>query len=230
MTSVLSEPERLGKGVYAAAEIARFAVLQFHDGAMTTERAERWLRGVVDDHEHTAGQPDYSFKALISVFTIEALRRQGVPLQRIRRAQQQLQEITGDPLPFARGAIFTDNRDVFAKIDTDGQLSNLNVRGEARAQEAVAATLEGLLTSVQYAPATTVQGRVAQSWMPSTSVLVDPEVQLGAPCIEGTRIPTSMIADLAARSSIAQVAWEYELDEHLVRDAVAFERRYADAA
>ncbi len=221
--------DRLGKGLYAATEIARFTVLEF-DGSTTTDRATRWLRDVVEDTDHTAGRADYSFRALISVFTIAALRRQGLPMQRIRVAQKRLAEITEDSLPFARGALFTDGKSIFAKLDVDGQLSNLNIPGEARAQEAAQHALEEFLRSVEYADAATVYDRTAESWAPARGVRVDPEIQFGAPCIEGTRIPTSTIDRLVATSSIEDIAWEYEVDEQLVRDAVAFEQRYAAAA
>jgi uncharacterized protein (DUF433 family) len=64
---------------------------------------------------------------------------------------------------------------------------------------------------------------VAHLWRPTPMVLIDPKVQAGTPCVEGTRVPTGTIADMASVDSPEDVAEEMDLTLEQVEAAVDFE-------
>ena len=80
--------------------------------------------------------------------------------------------------------------------------------------------IQNLIQPIEYGP-----DLHAAKWRPAQLILLDPKIQAGAPCIEGTRIPTTLVAklnkagehkeDIAEdmRLNITQVnaALEYEL-------------------
>lgn len=59
------------------------------------------------------------------------------------------------------------------------------------------------------------------------AVLMNPEVNVGLPTLEGTRLETSFVAKLVGLSSVRQVAELYKLEFALVERGVAFEREAA---
>lgn len=64
------------------------------------------------------------------------------------------------------------------------------------------------------------------AYRPLPGVLVDPRVQFGRPCLEGTGIKTSVVASrVRGWESIGDVAIDYDVDEALVRAAVEYEGR-----
>ena len=60
---------------------------------------------------------------------------------------------------------------------------------------------------------------------PSGGVWLNPNVQAGAPCIDGTRVPTKSIADLeAVGDHIEDIADDLSLDITQARGALQYER------
>ena len=68
-------------------------------------------------------------------------------------------------------------------------------------------------------------GGVASSWKPADHVVLDPRVQAGAPVVNGTRIPTATIEDLAESQTPDEIAEEYRVPVVKVRAALEFQRR-----
>lgn len=64
---------------------------------------------------------------------------------------------------------------------------------------------------------------VARLWRPAPLVLLDPRVQAGIPCVEGTRVPTETIAAMVEADSPEAVACELDLTVDQVAAAVGFE-------
>lgn len=64
---------------------------------------------------------------------------------------------------------------------------------------------------------------VARSWRPAPHVVLDPRIQAGTPCIEGTRIPTETVAAMAEVDSPELVAEDLDLSVEEVLAAAGFE-------
>lgn len=66
-----------------------------------------------------------------------------------------------------------------------------------------------------------------RAYRPVPGVLVDPRVQFGRPCLEGTGIKTAVVASrLSAGEPVSSLFHDYDIDEALVRAAVGFEGGY----
>ena len=68
-------------------------------------------------------------------------------------------------------------------------------------------------------------------WQPWPTVLIDPEIQFGAPCIAGTRVETRSLWSLnQAGDSVDLLAEAFHLRKEHVRDAIEWEQRLFEAA
>ena len=67
----------------------------------------------------------------------------------------------------------------------------------------------------------------AAAWRPHPRILIDPNIQAGAPCIEGTRVTTLTIAELAEDEdplNYLQIAGDYRITYRDVLSAIDYER------
>ena len=79
---------------------------------------------------------------------------------------------------------------------------------------------------------------MAAIWRPRAEVWINPAVQAGEPCVDGTRVPTALIARLlpayddkaASEEDIAEVSDDYRLSVAKVRAALDFEDSLNPAA
>ena len=77
------------------------------------------------------------------------------------------------------------------------------------------------------------EAHMAAIWRPATGVWINPAVQAGAPCVDGTRVPTGLLAWLVATgggdpsAEIEQACDDYQLSETQVQQAVDFELELA---
>ena len=56
---------------------------------------------------------------------------------------------------------------------------------------------------------------------------IDPEIQAGAPCVEGTRIPTVVVSQRAAFEGQEAIAFDLEIELSAIEAAVRFEELLA---
>ena len=80
-----------------------------------------------------------------------------------------------------------------------------------------------------FADITFDESAMANIWRPYPLVWINPEVQAGAPCVDGTRIPTSQIVELlevdgnSADEDIYEVCDDYRITNKQVRAALNYE-------
>jgi uncharacterized protein (DUF433 family) len=66
---------------------------------------------------------------------------------------------------------------------------------------------------------------LAAIWRPTSGVWINPRVQAGSPCVDGTRVPTAVLAALAADDEDPQdLAADFGLDIEQVEAALKFEK------
>ena len=67
---------------------------------------------------------------------------------------------------------------------------------------------------------------LAATWSPYVGIRIDPTIQLGEPCVDGTRIPTDTIrSKILAGDSVEVVAALYDIGMDSVRHALDWEER-----
>lgn len=218
-------------GMYEIAEAARYLHVTAPRTPPHYSSVRRWIRSGLPGPE-TVSKPAedliLNFEDLISLRMIVALRVAGFSLQHIRRVHKELCYITSYPRPFAIKDLWVTETDIF--IQMDGWLSA--TRNGMYAMDfikewlhEIRRPLEGTLDIVFKR---TNGHEIAVNWSPYTYVLIDPLIQFGAPCIEGTRIPTSSVWDMyRAGDKPAAIAGNYKVSLAQVESALQWERELA---
>lgn len=222
MSPVLSDEHsaraELGLGIYSLDEL-RIYLAYYAGESSSGHLALTWLTEALNPVPgHVARRPDYAFSDLISLFVVRELRRLGVKLANIRQAEQHLRATTGLERPFVHREVMTDGRDVWIVGDEAGQVE---AASGPRGQQASHVALAAYLKAVQYTD------NVAATWIPAEHVLVSPHLQFGEPVVQGTRVPTAAVAEVAAAAGPELAAARLGIDQAKAYAAIAFERELA---
>ena len=219
------------QGVYELAEASRYLSLTGPRGAMYPN-VRRWVRSGVlwPEASCTHAKEFYlTFGDLVSLRMIVTLRAAGFSFQRIRRVHGELQRITGCSRPFALKDLWVSETDVF--VEMEGWLA-VTRRGQY-AMEFVKDWLRHLPRYPSYLPDLSFREaggyEVASAWMPRLHVLLNPLVQFGAPCIEGTRIPTRAVWSMyLGGDRLDAIADDYNVPLEKAMAALDWERSVAE--
>ncbi len=158
----------------------------------------------------------FSFVDLVSLAVVAVLWDRDVSEADMRNGVVLLAQETGFDKPFA-------HQQVIEMLATCGTSLLANLRGGwfdigKGGQGAFEEVIKLYFRSISYDDV-----GVARLWRPAPLVLLDPRIQAGAPCIEGTRIPTETIASMLDADSAASVGNELDLTSEQVEAAAAFE-------
>jgi uncharacterized protein (DUF433 family) len=211
----VNDPRLLGRGIYDVAEVARLV-------RRTADEVAGWAAATHERDALLFPRQDrlLSFYDLVTAHVVAEFRDRGVPLVKLRDARQTLARLFDVDWPLAHAATFnglaTVGSDVFVLAE---EWIDAGRGGQAALQEVVEPLLHRLDFDAE---------SMAATWRPVRGVLLDPAVQAGAPCIEGTRIATELVAELVdAGEDVADVADDYGVAPDLVRAAVEFEHGLA---
>jgi len=215
----------IGQGLYSLADLRAYLALNARPedakNAIGAEMAGYWLANVLNPVRREIRQPNHSFSDLVSLFVVRELRRHGVSPKTIREGEAYLRELWQTDRPFVSDTIQTDGRDIFA----DGaQITDQVERAtKGGGQQVLLDVVRDFLRDVRY-----TDGE-AHLWAAGPHVVLDPTVQFGEPVVEGTRVPTLSVAEVARVRDVETAARRFRLSPEQARDAFAFERRLAAA-
>ena len=177
------------------------------------------------------GRP-LNFLELLEAYTIQTLRaRHNMPMRRIRKAIAYLGKTTGEKYPLARSDLGfeTDGIDLF--VARMGTFVSASEQGQLAWRE----VLKVFLQRVDYDGS-----GLAMRFYPFTrdfhtdgprSIVIDPAICYGRPCIAGRGIATAMVANrYKAGDSIADLAQDYECGQELIEEAIRAELELQPAA
>ena len=164
-----------------------------------------------------------TFADLVRLRMIALFRSRGIAYKSILAAEDYVRRLCGIPQPFIAEEMWTARSDVFVRFASEliaasqyGQLAF-----EELMSEFLAPTNHGLLFA---------SGGKPVQWQPSPAVLIHPEIQFGAPCIEGTRVETRSLWSLnQAGDSIETLAEAFQLRKEQVTDAIEWENWLSEA-
>ena len=214
----------IGQGLYSLAELRAYLALS---GRRTDgQHAYHWLSYILNPVKRTPREPDHSFSDLVSLFVVRELLRQGVAPKTIREAEDHLRRVWRTDRPFVHDKIQTDGRDVFAdgaRITGQVEAATRSGHSRKRGQQVMLDVVKDLLRDVRY-----VDGH-AQLWKPADEVVLDPAVQFGEPVLDGTRLLTSVVADVIRARDVDTAAKRFRITSDQAQAAVVFKRRLAAA-
>ncbi len=200
----------LGRGIY---DIAKAACL-LHS---THLRIENWTRTGARKPPILTPELEglFSFWDLMSLRVMAKLIDKGVKRDHIITGAEHLAQALGTNRPFAHKSLAAAGTGFFTSIYQTVGWEDIRQGGQLVFQEVVSPLLE---------PITFDDSDMAAIWRPHLHVWINPEVQAGEPCIDGTRVPTGLIAALISTDDdIAEVTDDYRLSEEQVRAALDFE-------
>lgn len=209
------------EGIYEIPEAARYLKGSLEltmPYTVTSSKVIRWIRQGLASPElvETPGrQMLITFEDLVSMRIIAALRVAGVSFSKIYKAEKWLRRVTGHKRPFATELLWTEHSDVFTELQS-------RLIAASRSGQYAMEIIRNYLIPVH--GLTFNERKVAQSWEPFADILLQPQIQFGASCIKGTRIPTKTLwAMVKGGDPVELVAQWYKLDEHEIREAIQWE-------
>jgi uncharacterized protein (DUF433 family) len=224
----------LFEGIYELHDAGRLLYVTAPEKLPHYSTIHRWVRsGLPSEEAKLLPKRDLfiSFLDLISLRMIVSLRLAGFSLQHIRGVQKYLQELTKFERPFATKDLWVSKTDIF--IEMDGLLS-ASKRGQL-AMEYIRDWLARIKRpdigdlDIEFDKLGGVE--VATKWTPSPSIVLDPTVQFGAPCLKNTRIPTESIWLMKGGGDSPQSICEsYKLPMYQVQTALEWEEKIAATA
>lgn len=162
-----------------------------------------------------------SFGELITTRMIAILRSYGISWKAIKSAHDYVRSQSAASYPFATRTFWTDDSDHPTHLYTvvDDRL----VAADRWGQQFFKSLRRTKLVS---SSGLAFSGDVAVSWSPHSGVMINPRVQGGMPCIEGTRVPTTVLfAAHDAGYNLAEVSKHFELTAGQVKSGLAWEER-----
>ncbi len=205
----------LGRGVYDIAEVARLL-------RRPRQRVEGWTRTGTRKTPLLTGEfaELFSFWDLMSLRVIAELLGRGVRRDATVTGAEHLSRRLGTDRPFAHKDIATVGTGFFARVEAATGWEDVGQGGQLAFEDVVLPLLR---------PVTFDASGMAAIWRPQQGVWINPAVQAGEPCVDGTRIPTRLLAGLLPRDgdlsgdNMVEVLSDYRLSEGQVRAAVSFE-------
>lgn len=212
----------IGRGCYFVPDVARLL-------GVSPSMVRGWvLRGLAGDavnlNLHGHNRIILDFDDLITLRVVHRLREEkGFSLQRIRSAHDRWSDRLSNPHPFATNKVWADEAD-FVLDEADTHMES----GTKPNQFVIPEIARTLLQDVTFDEAS---GRALQ-WHPVRTVALDPAVQLGTPCVNGTRVPARTITAMVnAGDPVNLIARDFELHPNEVREAAEwYNRAFVEAA
>jgi uncharacterized protein (DUF433 family) len=159
----------------------------------------------------------FSFHDLLSLAVVAVFRQRKVTPAGVRETIRQLQIRFNYDKPLA-------NADVVEGLATVGRSVILTDEGtdvSAGSQGVLLETVQRYLLPVTYG-----SDRLARLWQPAERIQLDPDVQVGHPCVQSTRITTETLAGRAAQGEPHEViADDLGITVEDVAAATAFETK-----
>jgi uncharacterized protein (DUF433 family) len=167
--------------------------------------------------------PALSFRNVIELHVLAAMRRKyKIEMPAVRRAIVYLSKRLGISRPLSDQQMLTDGKDLF--VEQLGKVVNISRDGQLEMRD----LMEVYLLRIDRDPAGLpirlfpfTRTRIEDS---PKLIVLNPRVQFGRPCIAGTGIPTSIIAErYRAGESIEALAKDYGQTSPNIQEAIRFE-------
>lgn len=236
----MATDERFSVPLYSAAEVARYLdvpVSTFRTWVHGYERRPEGRQPVVGEPIVTTLARDAGasvpFVGLAEAHALAAIRRAGVPLQRIRPALERLQEELGIEHVLASKALYTDGAEVLYDYaqshgDTPEARSARELVVVRHGQRVFNEVVESYLRRVEFSPDDQWAQLIHLRRYQQADVVVDPRRSFGLPIFArgGVRLETVLSA-FKAGAGIERLTAEYGVPEDDLLDVL---RAHTEAA
>jgi uncharacterized protein (DUF433 family) len=159
-----------------------------------------------------------NFRDLIGLRAIAVMRANGMSHRQIITAEQVLKKWYGHDYPFATMEFWMlPPKDILIKEGGHLLSASRHLQSAMDFFEEYMCPSHNLTFDIFNLSAT---------WRPYNNVLLDPQVQYGEPCIEGTRVPTQVLWSFHnAGDSTDDLSYFYGIQKSRIEDAIAWENQ-----
>ena len=207
----MADTTTLGTGVYDLAEASYLLSVSERQLASWSRKTDKGERALVPPTHGWA----YSFHDLLSLAVVAVFYQRQVDRAGVLRTIEFLQQQYGLDRPLA------SKRVIDALLTTQGHVLWRDTDLTRGGQQVLTTTIRDYLRPIEYGP-----DAMARLWKPWRSVVLDPEVQAGRPCIANTRVTTDVVAGRSEAGETARlIATDLGITARQVSDAVQFEKR-----
>ncbi len=163
-----------------------------------------------------------SFRNLVELHVLSAVRRQhNVSLPSVRTAVLFLRREFGSEHPLSDDEMSTDGKHLF--VEKFGKLINASKDGQLAMEQLLDAHLRRIERDAKGLPIKLFPFTRAKPEGPR-SVVIDPRVQFGRPCLAGTGIPTAVVIQrFKAGEELSSLAADYGRDVRDLEEAIRYE-------
>jgi uncharacterized protein (DUF433 family) len=168
-----------------------------------------------------------SFRDLVEIHVLSAIRRDHrIRLPAIRKAITYLRKTFHSQHPLSDQQMLTDGKDLF--IERYGNLVNVSQHGQLEMKQVLEAYLRRIERDRVGLPIRLFPFTRDQIETAPRTVVIDPAVQFGRPCLTGTGIPTAILFErYNAGDSIRLLADDYRRSPDEIEEAIRYETRAA---
>lgn len=168
-----------------------------------------------------------SFINLVEAHVLNAIRREHeIRLPKIRQAIAFLKNRLHSKHPLADQQFETDNLDLF--VQKYGQLINITREGQLAMRTVLQSFLKRIKRDAQGMPVKLYLFTRRGEDTEPMAVVVDPTVSFGRPVLEGTGIPTTVLAErYKAGDSLDELAEDYGRQRKEIEEAIRYELKAA---
>jgi uncharacterized protein (DUF433 family) len=163
-----------------------------------------------------------SFRNLIELHVLGAVRRQhAVTLPAVRKAVEYLRGVLGSEHPLSDEQMKTDGKHLF--VEKFGRLINASREGQLAMEALLDAHLRRVERDDRGMPVRLFPFTRMKPEGPR-SVMIDPRIQFGRPCIAGTGVPTRVVVErFKAGEPLTSLAEDYGRDVSDIEEAIRYE-------
>lgn len=221
----MSLEEKLGVGLYTAAEAARYVRAR-------PEAITRWVHG--NTQGDRVVRPQFSntedrlitFIDMVQALSIRAVRTQAsrIPLPTIREAVKKAEEIHGIQFLLARRhKLYYFEKSIFVELEGSDEI--VGITRQDVGQRLLRPIVEPFLDEIDFG-----KNGLAETWTPMSSdglsIKLDPKLRFGQPIVA----PLNILASTLADAVVAEGSIEAAADAHCVdRKAVVLALKYLDS-
>ena len=187
----------------------------------TTQRGPQRSDAIIEISD--PAQRLLSFQNLVELHVLSAIRRDhGVQLDAVRKAVKFLQRRFRSKHPLADDEMQTDGKNLF--VERYGELVSASDQGQFSMKAFLGSYLDRIERdprgiAIRLYPFTTIPAEAGRR-----TIVIDPRVQFGRPCLSGTGLPTAVIVERhQAGDSIREIATDFGLETDAIEEAIRYE-------
>ncbi|WP_420453167.1 DUF433 domain-containing protein [Ilumatobacter sp.] len=207
----------IGSGLYDASEVALLV-------GLAGDQVVRWSTDT--QHGPAAVTPSFdrafSFGDLIALTVARQIRAAGVSDRHLRSGTAFLRERFQSHNPLSSHEAIerlATSGNSFLLHESDDQYDDIGQGGQGTFKDVVRIGLKRVEFDEAGGP---------HRWVPVDGVVIDPRIQAGAPCVSGTRLPTSVIAGRAIDEPLDDLAFDLGVELAALEAAIRFEELLHD--